>query len=128
MGRHRELESAAAGVGICHLLLPGERLVAHREAAIFDRRRPRRQHRPVGDLYLTSARLLFAGLPMASIPLDSIEDAILVGDRIQLMIRGGVGVAIDVDRSRLLREQIASARATRREARNDPTVDQPSPR
>ena len=128
MSRHVELEGAAAGVGICHLLLPGERLVAHRGAATFDRRQPRRQRRPVGDLYLTSARLLFAGSPRASIPLESIEDAILIGDRIQLMLRGGVGVSIDVDRPRLLREQIAAARATRRKARNDATEDQPSPR
>jgi hypothetical protein len=128
MRRHEEHEGAAAAVGIGHLLLPGERLVAHPGAATFDRRQPRRQRRPVGDLYLTSARLLFVGSPMASIPLESIEDAILVGDRIQLMVRGGVGVSIDVDRPRLLREQIAAARATRREAPNDPSEDQPSPR
>ena len=128
MGRHEERDSAAAGVGICHLLLPGERLVAHRGDATFDRRQPRRQRRPVGDLYLTSARLLFVGSPMASIPLESIEDSILIGDRIQLMVRGGVGVLIDTDRPRLLREQIAAARATRKEAWNDPSEDQPSPR
>ncbi len=65
---------------------------------------------------------------MASIPLDSIEDSILIGDRIQLMVRGGVGVLIDADRARLLREQIAAARAIRRKTRNDPPKDQPSPR
>jgi hypothetical protein len=120
MGRHEELESVAAGVDIWHPLLPGEQVVAHRGAATLDRRQPRRQRRPVGDLYLTSARLLFVGSPMASIPLESIEDAILIGARIQLMLRGGVGILIDVDRPQLLREQIADARAAQREDRNDP--------
>jgi hypothetical protein len=128
MGRHEELESAAAGVGICELLQPGERLVAHRGAATFDRRQPRRQRKPVGHLYLTSARLLFVGSPMTSIPLESIEDAILLGDRIQLMLRGGVGILIDVDRPHLLREQIAGARASQREGRNDRWDAQRSPR
>ena len=114
-------EQDSAGVGVCHLLLPGEQLVAHRGAALLDRRQARRQRRPVGDLYLTSARLLFVGSPRASIPLDSIEDAILIGDRIQLMLRGGFGVSIEVERPRLLREQIAAARATRREARSGPS-------
>ena len=104
-------EQDSAGVGVCHLLLPGEQLVAHRGAALLDRRQARRQRRPVGDLYLTSARLLFVGSPRASIPLESI----------QLMLRGGFGVSIDVERPRLLREQIAAARATRREARSDPS-------
>ena len=128
MVRRGELDNTATGVGTCHLLLPGERLVAHRGGATFDRRQLRRQRRPVGDLYLTSARLLFVGSPNTSIPLDSIVDAIVIGDRIQLMLRGGVGVSIDVDRPSLLREQIAAARASRREGRNDRWDAQPSPR
>ena len=144
MERDRELDVAAAADAraefradgpdalpdprIASLLSRGERLIACRGAVAFDRRQAGLRDRPVGDLYLTSERLLFVGSPMASIPLESIEDSILAGDRIQLMLRGGVGVLIDADRARLLREQIAAARATQREERNDPPKDQPSPR
>jgi len=66
-----------------------------------------------GDLYVTSARLVHVGLRVVTIELDDIEDAALVGHRVLLVTRGGVGVTLETDRPRLLRVQMAAARAAR---------------
>jgi hypothetical protein len=102
---------------IAPLLSPGERLLAVRRGAVFDRRQPR----PgavgpglTGDVYLTSRRLLCLGRLKLTFGLDEIQEAVHSGDRLLLVMQDGAGIALEVDRPRLLRVEIATARAAAR--------------
>ncbi len=102
---------------IAPLLRPGERLLAVRRAALLDRRQPSPVSAPAGlagDLYLTSERLVLVGRLVLSFGLDEIEDAVLSGDRLLLVMRDGAGISLAVNRPRLLRVEIATARAAAR--------------
>jgi hypothetical protein len=97
-------------------LEPGERLLAVRRRAILERRQ---RHEPaaqglVGDLYLTSARLVHLGRFSLTFRLDEIEQVVLSGSRLLLVMREGAGVSLEVDDPRLLRVEIATARAAAR--------------
>lgn len=97
------------------LLGPGEHLLAVRHSVMFDRR-----HAPpdsdlsiglAGDLYLTTRRLVLVGRATLSFDLDEIDETVLSGDRLLLVMRDGVGVSLGVAWPRLLRVEIAAARA-----------------
>ena len=100
---------------VARLLVAGEQVFAVRCLATLERR----QDAPMtvtasglaGDLYVTSQRLLLVGRHVLWIELDEIADVLLAGERLLLVLRGGRGVAIAVDRPRLLRVEIAAARA-----------------
>jgi hypothetical protein len=100
---------------IAPLLCPDEHLLAVRRSVVLDRRRPppRSSSRGclAGDLYLTSRRIVLVGRLTVAIDLDEIEDAVVSGERILLVMGDGRGATLDVARPRLLRVEIATARA-----------------
>jgi hypothetical protein len=99
------------------LLEPGEDVLARHQGVVLDRRQLSTRDDPSspmpGDLYVTSSRLVHVGRRVVTIELDDVEDAALVGDRVLLITRGGIGVTLEGDRPRLLRVQMAAARAAR---------------
>jgi hypothetical protein len=86
-----------------------------RRAALLDRRQPQAgSDAPsglAGDLYLTSRRLVLVGRLTLSFELDEIEEAMLAGERLLLVLRDGQGASVAVAQPRLLRVEIAAARA-----------------
>jgi hypothetical protein len=64
-----------------------------------------------GDLYVTSARLVHVGRTVLEYDLGAIREAVVSAERLLLILCDGVGVAVDVARPRLLRVEIAAARA-----------------
>lgn len=117
--RYREhgLEPLEADEAIRGLLQPGEEVLAVRHSVALDRRVGSNRVSAIdsirGDLYVTTARLVQLGRQTVTIALDEIEDFVLVGEKVLLVLRDGVGVALDVDRPRLLRAQISAARTAR---------------
>ena len=109
-----------------HLLAPGECLLAVHAATVADSRASADGSAvgagATGDLYLTSARLVFAGGVLVAYALGDIEQAVIAGEDVLLVMRDGVGLRVAVDEPRLLRVQIAAARAARR----DQVVGRPS--
>ncbi|MEX0630482.1 MAG: hypothetical protein WEE67_00895 [Chloroflexota bacterium] len=98
--------------GFAALALPEEALHASRDNALLERTlvdAPKPQ--PVaGTLYLTSGRLLHVGAEATSIPLGEIEEMAVALERLLLVrLLDGTHLAIDTDRPRLLRVQIAAA-------------------
>ncbi len=102
---------------ITRRLRPGEVLLAIRRAIRWERRQdPSRLEGPGlrGDLYLTSARLELLGEVETGIALDDIDDVLVCGERLLLVTRGGAGITLDAESPRLLRVEIAAARAAAR--------------
>ena len=67
-----------------------------------------------GSLYLTSRRLVHLGQVMVSVQLSDIVETALAGERLLLSLRDGEGMALDLDRPRLFRAELAATmRATR---------------
>jgi len=103
---------------IAPLLRVGEHLVAVRRSAMLDRRQPALGSDAStdlgGDLYLTPRRLVLVGRRTLSFDLDGIEEVMLAGERLLLVMRDGVGASLSVAQPRLLRVEIAAARATAR--------------
>jgi hypothetical protein len=62
-----------------------------------------------GTLFLTSRRLIHLGQVMVTVRLTDIIETSLAGERLLLALRGGEGMAFDLDRPRLLRAEIAAA-------------------
>jgi hypothetical protein len=99
---------------IARHLCPDEHVLAVRRSAGFDRRQPLPKGRGsglVGDLYLTSKRLVLVGRVILAFDLPAIAEASLEGERLLLVMADGTGLAIDVDHPRLLRVELATARA-----------------
>jgi hypothetical protein len=100
---------------IAPLLGAGEHLLAVRRSVVLERRRPPpRTSSPAslaGDLYVTSRRIVLLGRLTLGIDLDEIEDAVVSGERILLVMGDGRGAALDVASPRQLRVEIATARA-----------------
>ena len=115
--RSHGIEPIAPDDCIGPILAHGEDVLAHHRSVGLDRRQRSKETKPSvpmrGDLYVTSARLVYLDGRVLTIDLDDIEDAALVGDRVLLVTRGGIGITLDSDRPRLLRVQVAMARAAR---------------
>lgn len=101
---------------IAGLLREGEELLAVRRSAAFERR----QAEPIeglrglaGDLYLTSQRLVLLGRLIVSIELGDLVEVGLAGERLVLVLPDGRGASLDVAQPRLLRVELAAARARR---------------
>jgi hypothetical protein len=105
-------------------LAPDERVARHlradevvlavRRSALIERREPTSDAQPrgpAGDLYLTSRRLMLLGRVSLSFELSALQEAALAGDRLLLVMTDGSAAALHVDRPRLLRVEIAAARA-----------------
>ena len=116
--RGQAMTSLDPDVRIAPLLAPGETVLAMRHSAMVDRRQPATGAGALaglgGDLYLTSRRLVLVGRHTLSFDLDEIEEVMLAGERLLLVLRDGRGASLDVDRPRLLRVELAVARATAR--------------
>lgn len=69
-----------------------------------------------GTLYLTSHRLIHAGTELREVPLGDIAEIGVALERLLLVdLADGSDLAIEVDQPRLLRVQLAAARAAARE-------------
>ncbi len=94
---------------------PDERIHAERHAAMVERG----QDAPLsgGTLYLTSRRLMHVGREaVVEIDLERIADMAVALERLLLIeLNDGSDLAIEVDGPRLLRVQVAAARAVLRE-------------
>lgn len=116
--RTQPMPSIAPDAGLVPLLEADERVLAARRSAQLDRRQPvpgwDAPSGVAGDLYLTSRRLVLVGRVTLSFDLGDIVDAGLSGERLLLVLGDGTGVSLDVDQPRLLRVEIATARALAR--------------
>lgn len=62
-----------------------------------------------GTLFLTSQRLIHVGQVTVNVELTDIVETSLAGERLLVTLRDGEGVALDVDRPRTFRTEIAAA-------------------
>ncbi|MEO8470193.1 MAG: hypothetical protein ABI573_11085 [Chloroflexota bacterium] len=112
------LPSLDADPGTAVQLEPGEHIVAIRESVFLDRREPRPDLNALagvaGTLYVTTRRLLLLGRIRLSIDLAEIEDVAVSGERLLLVLRDARGVSLETARPRLLRVELAAARAALR--------------
>ena len=105
---------------IAALLARDETLIAVRASAILERREPRPSE-PTGSgvggqLAVTSQRLILAGRHLLTFDLAEVEEIAMSGDRLLVVMRDGLGVTLSVEQPRLLRVEIAAARAASRTA------------
>ena len=112
------LPSLDANPGAAAQLEPGEHIVAIRESVVLDRREPRPDLAALagvaGTLYVTTRRLMLVGRIRLSIDLPEIEDVAVSGERLLLVLRDARGVSLETARPRLLRVELAAARAALR--------------
>jgi hypothetical protein len=100
--------------GMRSALRSGERLLAMRKTASIDHR-PRSGSSPrSGGLAITSERLVMIDrLAETLASFDELDDVTLATDRILVVLTTGTGFAIQSCHPRLLRVQLAEARASR---------------
>jgi hypothetical protein len=100
---------------LASLLHPGERVFALHEHVTAGRRALRagsaEPATATGTLLLTSLRILVAGDAIVEVGLEDIEEAVISGDQLLLVLRYGQGLALSLERPRLLRVQVAAARS-----------------
>jgi hypothetical protein len=73
------------------------------------------RHPVGGTLYLTSRRLIHAGEQVMDVPLGTIEEmALALGRLLLIRLNDGLDLALEVSHPRLLRVQIAAAKAAAR--------------
>jgi hypothetical protein len=73
------------------------------------------RHPVGGTLYLTSRRLIHAGEQVTEVPLATIEEmALALGRLLLIRLNDGLDLALEVSHPRLLRVQIAAAKAAAR--------------
>jgi hypothetical protein len=94
--------------GISSHLVPGEKVHGLRRHAILRAPGDDRALGYGGTLYLTSRRLVHLGQVIVTVQLTDIVESSLAGERLLLSLRGGEGLAIDLDRPRLLRAEMAA--------------------
>lgn len=101
---------------IAPFLNVGEVVLAVRRSVGLERRTAAMASGPgaSGDLYLTSARLVLLGRAYTEICLNEIQEVLLSGGRLLLVLRDGTGISLAVDRPQLLRVEIAAVRAAER--------------
>jgi hypothetical protein len=68
-----------------------------------------------GRLYLTTERLLLVGRDPLTVRLERVDELAVIGERLLVSLRDGVGFALDVSRPRELRVLISGALATVRD-------------
>ena len=116
--RTQRMSTLEPDARIAPLLAPGELLFAVRRSVMLDRH-PSRSGPNLppgvgGDLYLTARRLVLLGRIALSFDLDEIEEVGLSGEWLPIVMRDGSSVALDAAEPRLLRVEIAYARAVAR--------------
>jgi hypothetical protein len=91
-----------------------ERLLALREVASIDLLPAGGRSSVWGRLAITTERLIMiAGLPVTLATLEEFDDVTLVTDRLLVLLKSGVSFTIQASQPRLLRVQLAEARASR---------------
>jgi len=91
-----------------------EKVLAFRQGAAIERLGEPGTTAVSGPLAVTSERLLFIdGHPMTLAVLEELEDVTVATDRLMVMLRSGSAFSINADQPRLLRVQLAEARARR---------------
>ncbi|MEO6208434.1 MAG: hypothetical protein ABIP77_10845, partial [Candidatus Limnocylindrales bacterium] len=94
------------------LLDRGEGLIAVRDAVVVTLHPAPAEAPPrVVRLYVTTARIILADDTPQTIPLDQIDELSLAAEQILLTLVNGEGICLDAGPPRLLRVQIAAARA-----------------
>jgi hypothetical protein len=99
------------------LLEPDEQLIALRRSAVL--------HHPetpdsiaarpaIVDVYVTSRRLVLAGPTIETFDLAALDEASVSNEHLLLVLCDGRGLELDVNWPRLLRVEIAAARAAQR--------------
>jgi hypothetical protein len=98
------------------ILAPGELVAAIRRSVSLERRKERTepQSRMVGDLYITTRRLVYLGRERVEYPLAEIQDAIEADGALRLIVGDRRGVEIEVSDPRLLRVEIGAVREAAR--------------
>jgi hypothetical protein len=98
------------------LLGPGECVVAVRRGVVLERRvgSARAGDGLLGDLYVTSCRLLFLGHVLVQYPLAQINELDIVAGGVRFVVGPGRGADIQVRDPRLLRVEIAAVREASR--------------
>ena len=89
-------------------LLPNEKVHGLRRHAILRAPGDDRALGYGGSLYLTSRRLIHLGQVVMTVQLTDIVEASLAGERLLLTLRDGEGLALELDRPRLLRAELAA--------------------
>ncbi len=110
--RSEPLTTIAPDDRVGDLLDTGERVIAVREAVVVERHPASAAGTPrIVRLYVTTARLILVGDAPWSIPLDQIDELSVAGEQILIALVDGEGIRLDAGPPRLLRVQIAAARA-----------------
>lgn len=110
------LPTLAADEGLSTLLQPDEIPHAMHASAMLEMGTGANGRHPVGgSLYLTSRRLIHAGEQVTEVPLAAIEEmALALGRLLLIRLQDGLDLALEVAHPRLLRVQIAAAKAAAR--------------
>ena len=110
--REEPLTTVAPDDHVVDLLDTGERVIAVRDAVVVKLHPAPAAGPPrVARLYVTTARLILADDTPQTIPLDQIDELSLAGEQILITLVNGEGICLDAGPPRLLRVQIAAARA-----------------
>jgi hypothetical protein len=106
---------------IRRILAPDELVVAVRRSVSLERRvgRPESGAGQLGDLYVTTERLVHLGDHRVDFPLSEIRDAIEAEGTLRLVVAEEPGIEIEVDDPRLLRVEIAAVRESARSSTGD---------
>lgn len=97
-------------------LEPDEGLVAVRRSAVVRHTGSSESGAQPGpvDVYVTTRRLLLVGSDVQGFDLATLDQTVVSNERLLLALGNGVGLTLEVDWPRLLRVEIAAARAARR--------------
>ena len=111
--------------GIGGILAPDELVIAVRRSVSLERRvgRPSSHAGELGDLYVTTERLVHLGHDRIDFPLSEIRDAIAADGMLRLIVDEEPGIEIGVDDPRVLRVELAAARESVRSSSADGTHD-----
>jgi hypothetical protein len=114
-------------VGVRSALRPGEELLALRGLAIVERFPHRDEPPALGRLAITTDRMIVLdGRATTLAWLDELDDVTLITDGLLVVLASGAGFAVSVAQPRLLRVQLAAARAGRAGGQAEASVDQGS--
>lgn len=101
---------------IAAMLWTGERVIAVRDAVVVERHEADAAQPPsIVRLYLTTERVVLVGGSPWSIPVSTIEELAVAGERVLISLTDGSGVRLDAGAPRVLRLLIAAVRARSRE-------------
>jgi hypothetical protein len=110
------MASLAPDAVIAKHLAPGEEVLAVRPCVAFEQRSGSASGMVGGRavLSLTTRRIILYTEPMVEIDLDDIQEVLVASGRLLLVLRDGAGVVLETELPRLLRVEIATARAAAR--------------